>query len=98
MEPVGGAVRDGGSAPPLFELRDVSKSFPGVQALDGVSLEIRAGEVHVLLGENGAGKSSLMKVLCGAYQADKGEFFYRGERVEIRSPADARAIGIARSE
>ena len=80
---------------PLFELCDISKSFPGVQALDGVSLEIRAGEVHVLLGENGAGKSSLMKVLCGAYQADKGEFLYRGERVAIGSPSDARALGIA---
>jgi len=94
-ETLAGAAQDGGGTAPLFELRDISKSFPGVQALDGVSLEIRAGEVHVLLGENGAGKSSLMKVLCGAYQADKGEFLYRGERVAIRSPSDARALGIA---
>jgi ribose transport system ATP-binding protein len=94
-ETLAGAAQDGGGTAPLFELRDISKSFPGVQALDGVSLEIRAGEVHVLLGENGAGKSSLMKVLCGAYQADKGEFLYWGERVAIRSPSDARARGIA---
>ena len=53
-------AQNAGGTVPLFELRDISKSFPGVQALDGVSLEIRAGEVHVLLGENGAGKSSLM--------------------------------------
>ena len=92
---VGSAAHDSGQAVPLFELRSITKSFPGVRALDAVSLEIRAGEVHVLLGENGAGKSSLMKVLCGAYLADEGEFFYQGQPVAIRSPADARALGIA---
>jgi ribose transport system ATP-binding protein len=83
------------SGPPLFELKNISKRFPGVIALDDVSLEIRAGEVHVLLGENGAGKSSLMKILCGAYTADAGEFFHQGAKVTVSSPADARRYGIA---
>ena len=80
---------------PLFELRGISKSFPGVRALDDVSFEIHPGEVHMLLGENGAGKSTLMKVLCGAYTADAGEFLHCGERVRIDGPADARRYGIA---
>lgn len=80
---------------PLLELRGISKTFPGVKALDDVSFAVWPGEVHMLLGENGAGKSSLMKVLCGAYQADAGEYFHEGEKVEIRSPADARRLGIA---
>jgi ribose transport system ATP-binding protein len=84
-----------GVPPPLFELRGIGKSFPGVKALDEVSFEIRAGEIHMLLGENGAGKSSLMKVLCGAYRADAGTFFHEGRPVEIRGPADARKLSIA---
>lgn len=79
----------------LFELKNISKQFPGVRALDNVSFAIRRGEVHMLLGENGAGKSTLMKVLCGAYQADSGEFYHDGQRVDIRTPADARRYGIA---
>ena len=86
---------DTGSAVPLLELRSISKSFPGVQALDDVSFAVWPGEVHMLLGENGAGKSSLMKVLCGAYTANGGEFYFKGERVEIAGPADARKLGIA---
>ena len=82
-------------ASPLLELRGISKQFPGVKALDNVSLTVYPGEVHMLLGENGAGKSSLMKVLCGAYHADGGEIFCRGEKVTIASPADARRLGIA---
>ena len=83
------------AAAPLFELRGISKSFPGVRALDDVSFAIWPGEVHMLLGENGAGKSSLMKVLCGAYTADGGEFFLDGRKVEMSSAADARKLGIA---
>ena len=83
------------AAAPLFELRGISKSFPGVKALDDVSFAIWPGEVHMLLGENGAGKSSLMKVLCGAYTADGGEFFLSGRKVEMSSAADARKLGIA---
>ncbi len=80
---------------PLFELRGISKRFPGVQALDDVSLEIRPGEVHMLLGENGAGKSSLIKVLFGAYQPDGGTILHHGTRVDIASPAEAQRFGIA---
>jgi ribose transport system ATP-binding protein len=83
------------AAMPVLELRGISKGFPGVQALDDVSFSIWPGEVHMLLGENGAGKSSLMKVLCGAYRADKGAFLHHGKPVTIASPADARRLGIA---
>src|SRR5271154_1249244 len=80
---------------PLLEMRGISKTFPGVRALDDVSLAIHAGEVHVLLGQNGAGKSTLMKALCGAYTPDHGEFLFQGQPVRIASPADARRLGIA---
>jgi ribose transport system ATP-binding protein len=86
---------DAPSTAPLFELRGISKQFPGVRALDDVSFGIRAGETHMLLGENGAGKSTLMKVLCGAYRADAGAFFAKGDPVPMTSPADARRFGIA---
>ena len=80
---------------PLLALRNVIKTFPGVRALDDVSLDLHAGEVHMLLGENGAGKSSLIKVLYGAYRADAGTILYEGKPVEIARPADARRLGIA---
>lgn len=80
---------------PVFEMRGVSKQFQAVRALDDVSFSAWRGEVHVLIGENGSGKSSLMKVLCGVYEADAGEFFHEERKVEIRSPADAQKIGIA---
>ena len=80
---------------PLFELRGITKEFPGVKALDDVSFEIQAGEVHMLVGENGAGKSTLMKILCGAYRADRGEFFSNGEPVTIHDAGAARQFGIA---
>ena len=80
---------------PLLEVRGVSKSFPGVRALDDVSLALYAGEVHVLLGQNGAGKSTLIKVLYGAYPPDAGEFVFDGTPVRVTSPADARALGVA---
>jgi ribose transport system ATP-binding protein len=82
-------------AVPLFELRGICKEFPGVRALDDVSFAVFPGEVHMLLGENGAGKSSLMKVLCGAYRADRGSFLHNGAPVEIHGPADAQRLGIA---
>src|SRR6516164_11653765 len=84
---------DGQAAAPLFELRGISKQFPGVRALDDVSFDIRAGETHMLLGENGAGKSTLMKVLCGAYRADAGSFHADDVPVAITAPADARKLG-----
>ncbi len=76
-------------------MRGISKSFPGVRALDGVSLTVEAGEVHFLLGQNGAGKSTLMRVLYGAQHPDAGEILLDGETVRLGSPADARRLGIA---
>ncbi len=83
------------AAVPLLELRGISKSFAGVQALRDVSLAVWPGEVHMLLGENGAGKSTLMKVLCGAHRADSGTFLHQGKPVAIASATDARRLGIA---
>ena len=79
----------------LLELRDLTKSFGGVRALDGVSFELRAGEVHALLGENGAGKSTLIRVVAGAHRPDSGEFRVDGKAVERIDPMHARALGIA---
>ncbi|MFD5322495.1 sugar ABC transporter ATP-binding protein [Streptomyces sp. NPDC127092] len=73
----------------------ITKSFPGVRALDGVDLEVRPGEVHCLLGQNGAGKSTLIKVLAGAHQPDTGTITWRGETVRLRSPSAAVRLGIA---
>jgi ribose transport system ATP-binding protein len=80
---------------PLLEMRGISKSFPGVRALDDVSLAVNAGEVHFLLGQNGAGKSTLMRVLCGAYRPDRGEIRLNGTPLRLQSPAGARRLGIA---
>ncbi len=80
---------------PYLVLEDVSKAFPGVQALDGVHLAVAAGECHALVGENGAGKSTLMKVLSGAVLPDSGTIHLGGERVRIDSPATARRLGIS---
>ncbi|MEU8675065.1 sugar ABC transporter ATP-binding protein [Streptomyces sp. NPDC048560] len=73
----------------------ITKSFPGVRALDGVDLEVLAGEVHCLLGQNGAGKSTLIKVLAGAHQPDDGEITWRGAPVALKSPIAAMRLGIA---
>ncbi|MDR1706544.1 MAG: sugar ABC transporter ATP-binding protein [Prevotella sp.] len=70
-------------------MKDISKRFPGVQALDKVSFELKQGEVHALIGENGSGKSTLMKTLIGLYHADAGQIFLKGEEVFFRNPADA---------
>jgi ribose transport system ATP-binding protein len=81
--------------PPLLEMRGISRTFPGVRALDDVSLSVEAGSVHVLLGQNGAGKSTLMRVLCGAVQPDAGQILIDGGAVRLDSPADARRAGVA---
>jgi len=73
----------------MLEIRSVSKAFPGVQALDGVSVQVRPGEIHALLGENGAGKSTLMKILCGIYRPDSGEIELDGRKLVLRDYHDA---------
>ena len=78
-----------------LEMRGVSKSFPGVKALDKVNLKIRPGTVHALMGENGAGKSTLMKCLFGIYHMDEGEVFVDGQKVEIQNPDEALHKGLA---
>ena len=81
---------------PLLQMRDISKTFPGVRALDNVRLDVHAGEIHSLMGENGAGKSTLMKILSGAYQADPGgQIVVDGQAVTIDGPLAAKALGIA---
>jgi ribose transport system ATP-binding protein len=79
----------------ILRMEGISKSFPGVQALDGVDFEVAAGEVVALVGENGAGKSTLMKILCGAYRKDAGRIFLQDQETEIESPHHAQQLGIA---
>ena len=76
-------------------MRGVSKSFPGVKALDKINLKVRPGTVHALMGENGAGKSTLMKCLFGIYHMDEGEVFVDGEKVDIHNPDEALHKGLA---
>lgn len=78
----------------LLQMEHIHKSFPGVKALDDVSLEVQQGEVHALLGENGAGKSTLMKVLSGVYRPDSGTIRLRGRPVSIANPYHAQRLGI----
>src|SRR5687767_14445105 len=80
---------------PYLEAADIIKSFAGVQALKGVSFELRPGEVHALIGENGAGKSTLIKIMTGAIAADSGTISVGGQHVAHNSPAVARGLGIA---
>ena len=83
------------SASPLrLELRAITKRYPGTLANDRINLSIRPGEIHALLGENGAGKSTLMKIIYGVTAPDSGEVLWQGQRVQVRDPAQARALGI----
>jgi D-xylose transport system ATP-binding protein len=79
---------------PTLELRDVSKNFGSVQALQGVDFEVRDGEVMALVGDNGAGKSTLIKCVAGIYSIDDGQIFFEGEPVTIHGPKDAARLGI----
>jgi ribose transport system ATP-binding protein len=82
------------SGPDVVSMRDIRKSFPGVQALKGVSLDVKPGEVLGLVGENGAGKSTLIKILMGAYSKDAGTISIEGKEVDIHSPLQARSHGL----
>ena len=75
-------------------MRGINKSFAGVRVLDNVDFSLQRGEIHALVGGNGAGKSTLMKILEGVYTPDAGQILIDGQPVEIRSPQDARALGI----
>jgi D-xylose transport system ATP-binding protein len=79
---------------PLVEMRGISKRYGGVQALQGANLDLHAGEVHALVGDNAAGKSTLIKILAGAVVRDEGAITFDGRQVEIGAPRDAKALGI----
>jgi ABC-type sugar transport system ATPase subunit len=78
----------------IVEMKRISKSFGGLQALSGVNLELRRGEILGLVGDNAAGKSTLMKILTGAYQADEGRIFFEGDYVHISNPSISKQLGI----
>lgn len=79
----------------VLELKGITKIFPGVKALDKVNFQLKAGEIHALMGENGAGKSTFIKVITGVHQPEEGEIYLDGKRVEFKSPLDAQKAGIA---
>jgi ribose transport system ATP-binding protein len=86
--------------PTIIELKDISKRFLGLQALDQVDFDLREGETHALVGENGAGKSTLMRILAGIYSEYEGQYLLRGEAVHLHSPREAlnRGIGMIHQE
>src|SRR3989442_2211129 len=83
------------TAAPLLVARNITKTFPGVKALDGVDFTVRRGEVHALMGENGAGKSTLIKVLTGVYRRDGGDITHDGQPIDPHSPLAAQTLGIS---
>ena len=76
-------------------MKQIIKSFNGVEVLHGIDFSLRAGTVHALMGENGAGKSTLMKGLAGVHKCDDGEIWLKGKKTEIQSPMHAQELGIA---
>ena len=90
-------IKDNGQQPPLLQMRGITKEFPGVKALDGVTFDLHAGEFHALVGENGAGKSTLMKVLSGVYPHPQygGDIVIDGETRRFASVRDAEQAGVA---
>ncbi|ACI19853.1 sugar ABC transporter ATP-binding protein [Dictyoglomus thermophilum] len=79
----------------LLKIEKISKSFPGVKALDEVDLEVYKGEILALVGENGAGKSTLMKILTGVYQKDEGKIIFKGKEINPQNPHEAQSLGIS---
>ena len=88
-------MTDASNKTPLLEIRNLTKTFPGVPALSSVDFTMYPGEVHALLGENGAGKSTLIKVITGVYKKDTGSILLQGKEIEPKSPHDAQALGIS---
>lgn len=88
------AKPDTAGTAPLLSVRAISKRFGGVQALNRVSFDLQPGEVLALAGDNGAGKSTLIKCISGVHQPDEGDMRYRGERIHMANPAEARRLGI----
>jgi ABC-type sugar transport system ATPase subunit len=78
----------------ILELKNITKIFPGVRALDNVDFRVKEGEIHALMGENGAGKSTLIKIITGVYKQNEGEIFVSGKGVSFNSPRDAFDVGI----
>ncbi len=83
------------TAPPLLTMEGISKTFPGVRALEDANLRVESGEIHALIGKNGAGKSTLIRVLGGVYQPDEGRILIAGQQVKLATPQAAIAQGIA---
>ena len=83
------------SGKPMLEMKNITKRFPGVVALDQVSLEVYPFEVHALMGENGAGKSTLMKILTGVYSLDEGSITIKGQAFAVTDPRSAQRNGLA---
>ena len=88
------ATIDGSTVPPYVALRGITKLFPGVVANDGITMEVKAGEIHAIVGENGCGKSTLMNILYGMYRPDEGSILLDGVDVTFDSPGDAIAAGV----
>lgn len=80
----------------VLEMKDITKEFPGVKALNHVNIQVKEGEIHALVGENGAGKSTLMKVLSGAYPCSSytGQIFIEGEEKKFYIPSDSSGCGV----
>lgn len=79
----------------ILQMKNIKKSFSGVEVLHGVDLDVRAGEVRALVGENGTGKSTLMKILGGIYDSDSGEIYINGKKTSISSAQDAQDLGVS---
>src|SRR5688572_7517322 len=95
MDNVNPSAADTPFAPPLLQMRGITKTFFGVPVLEDVDLDALVGEVHAVVGENGAGKSTLMKILAGAHQPDAGSMLIDGEEVRFGHPREAQEQGVS---